>query len=322
MAYQLQIRRGTAAQWTAANPTLGNGEMGLEEDTQLAKMGNGVDAWNDLDYWPPPAASETKRAYGRMIPVFIGDVYPLAPSQFEHRVRLNGHWDLYNSFPYYSDCLWRVEAGSTILGEDLTFASLNDIQTYINANVPNSGGQFDTTAYVHCYDKVDGSIPPVSTVYGKNGLLSRLKKNNQYYWHNAGLTSVTLFRYPEAANVLHALWLEIWGTALAGAPGTWTDNETRCFWWGANGKRMYDMPNSSALSAMNIVGGGNRFCKDSGGTRVPAASHGFYWSPSRQPRYVSIWQTNGTLLANKRYAVRDHGSYGLRKALCRKLLQG
>jgi hypothetical protein len=47
---QFQIRRGTASQWTSANPTLASGELGLETDTLLVKAGNGVTAWTSLAY--------------------------------------------------------------------------------------------------------------------------------------------------------------------------------------------------------------------------------------------------------------------------------
>ena len=51
MAYiQLQLRRGTASQWTFANPVLANGELGLETDTRLYKIGDGVTYWNSLAY--------------------------------------------------------------------------------------------------------------------------------------------------------------------------------------------------------------------------------------------------------------------------------
>lgn len=50
MADQIQFRRGTAAQWAAANPVLGSGELGYETDTKYFKLGDGVTAWNSLDY--------------------------------------------------------------------------------------------------------------------------------------------------------------------------------------------------------------------------------------------------------------------------------
>jgi hypothetical protein len=47
---QVQVRRGTAAQWTSANPVLASGEQGFETDTLKLKIGNGSTAWNSLAY--------------------------------------------------------------------------------------------------------------------------------------------------------------------------------------------------------------------------------------------------------------------------------
>ena len=51
----IQLRRGTAASWTSANPTLSAGEPGVETDTGLIKIGNGTTAWNSLPYQSPLA---------------------------------------------------------------------------------------------------------------------------------------------------------------------------------------------------------------------------------------------------------------------------
>jgi len=51
MAVQIQLRRGTAAQWTSANPTLASGEVGYETDTNKEKIGDGTTAWNSLAYF-------------------------------------------------------------------------------------------------------------------------------------------------------------------------------------------------------------------------------------------------------------------------------
>jgi hypothetical protein len=47
----IKLRRGTQAQWTATNPVLAEGEFGAETDTRKFKIGNGVTAWNSLQYW-------------------------------------------------------------------------------------------------------------------------------------------------------------------------------------------------------------------------------------------------------------------------------
>jgi hypothetical protein len=50
MAVQIQLRRGTASQWTSANPILAEGEMGVELDTGKWKFGNGTGTWSILAY--------------------------------------------------------------------------------------------------------------------------------------------------------------------------------------------------------------------------------------------------------------------------------
>lgn len=50
MARHIQLRRGLAADWTAANPILAEGELAIELDTKKFKIGNGILHWNDLTY--------------------------------------------------------------------------------------------------------------------------------------------------------------------------------------------------------------------------------------------------------------------------------
>jgi hypothetical protein len=50
MAVKIQHRRGTAAEWTAANPILASGEIGYETDTGLFKVGEGETGWTALGY--------------------------------------------------------------------------------------------------------------------------------------------------------------------------------------------------------------------------------------------------------------------------------
>jgi hypothetical protein len=51
MATRMQQRRGTAAQWSSANPVLNAGEMGWESDTNKFKIGDGTNHWADIDYF-------------------------------------------------------------------------------------------------------------------------------------------------------------------------------------------------------------------------------------------------------------------------------
>ena len=47
---KIQLRNGTAAEWTAKNPVLLKGEMGIETDTHKIKVGDGSTQWSELTY--------------------------------------------------------------------------------------------------------------------------------------------------------------------------------------------------------------------------------------------------------------------------------
>ena len=53
MANRIQLRRGGAQEWANENPTLAQGEIGIELDTNRFKIGDGVRGWNTLPYERP-----------------------------------------------------------------------------------------------------------------------------------------------------------------------------------------------------------------------------------------------------------------------------
>lgn len=69
MFTRIQVRRGTTAQWAAANPVLAAGEWGAsvdDDEVTSLRMGNGVDRWTALPvrtvtvHWStePPTATD------------------------------------------------------------------------------------------------------------------------------------------------------------------------------------------------------------------------------------------------------------------------
>ena len=69
MAVQIQFRRGTAAAWTTANPILAEGEMGIETDTDLFKIGDGITVWTQLSYGGVQGTAGTNGTNGQGVPV-------------------------------------------------------------------------------------------------------------------------------------------------------------------------------------------------------------------------------------------------------------
>lgn len=55
--FEIQLRNGTAADWTSANPTLLAGELGFETNTGKFKIGNGSLDWASLPYFTSSAGA-------------------------------------------------------------------------------------------------------------------------------------------------------------------------------------------------------------------------------------------------------------------------
>lgn len=82
----IKLRRGTAAEWTAANPILAAGEMGIETDTRKFKFGDGTTPWNTLAY----ASAEGGGGGGTGDVTAAGDNTFTGNNTFTGEVNLNG----------------------------------------------------------------------------------------------------------------------------------------------------------------------------------------------------------------------------------------
>jgi hypothetical protein len=63
---RFKLRSDTAANWTAVNPVLQAGEIGLETDTRKFKVGDGSTAWSELSYWPAATATMARGQCSKM----------------------------------------------------------------------------------------------------------------------------------------------------------------------------------------------------------------------------------------------------------------
>jgi hypothetical protein len=63
---RVRVRRGTAAAWTAANPTLALGEIAAETDTLRFKVGTGAATWTALSYYGSTEADLVRGQVSKM----------------------------------------------------------------------------------------------------------------------------------------------------------------------------------------------------------------------------------------------------------------
>lgn len=78
----IRLRRGTAAQWAAANPVLAQGEPGVDTTTGALRIGDGTRAWLDLPEFRDTGALAAPQPAPDVVRVeaLSGGTYPLDPS--------------------------------------------------------------------------------------------------------------------------------------------------------------------------------------------------------------------------------------------------
>lgn len=78
----IRLRRGTAAQWAAANPVLAQGEPGVDTTTGTLRIGDGTRAWLDLPEFRDADAVSTPQPALDVVRVeaLAGGAYALDPA--------------------------------------------------------------------------------------------------------------------------------------------------------------------------------------------------------------------------------------------------
>lgn len=171
MATRMQQRRGTAAQWTSANPVLAAGEIGFEIDTNKFKMGDGINQWADLGYFLDETA--LGGSFDDYIPVTEkGEPNGVATLDGSGAIPVSQLGNLIADAPALLDTLEEIAAA---LGDDPDFASkvvpiVKKTTTQWEADTdPIAAGTiaYDTTAST--FKVGNGTSPWSTTSYMWNG---------------------------------------------------------------------------------------------------------------------------------------------------------
>lgn len=86
----IKLRRGTAAEWTTANPILAAGEMGIETDTRKFKFGDGTTPWNTLAYASAEGGGGTGDVTAAGDNTFTGNNIFTGTTKFDNDVNIHG----------------------------------------------------------------------------------------------------------------------------------------------------------------------------------------------------------------------------------------
>lgn len=192
LTIRFTVRRGTASEWTTSNEVLLVGEIGWESDTGKFKFGNGVDAWDDLDYFK---AGTSLSAANAGPGISIDDTDPDVPviSAIVSGINLKGTVTTYAGLPSsgntngdayycYADSLVYVyQSGFPASGNGISigldhnpkFGSYwaKDVSNWIYVSSSNNGSSFvasEMTGYTSfgtfSYSSISGTAPPSLTM--------------------------------------------------------------------------------------------------------------------------------------------------------------
>jgi hypothetical protein len=170
MANKIQIRRDLAANWTTADPTLSQGELGYELDTGKLKVGNGIDSWVDLNYFDDQSFSGS---YNDLTDVPFSD--PPTVSDIAGAA----------SETYVNDAITALKAGASTaldtlnelasaLGNDANFSATVTTQLGLKANsadlsvVATSGNYNDLLNKPTLFDGAYNSLTGKPTLFTGN----------------------------------------------------------------------------------------------------------------------------------------------------------
>lgn len=153
---RIQTRRGTAAQWTSANPTLAAGEMGVESDTRKIKIGTGSTAWTSLAY-ANVVPSDLTNTLGDYLEVADrGVANGVASLDAQGQVPINQLGNVIDAAPGVLDTLNELAAA---INDDASFVTT--INTSIATKLARSGGTM-TGVIAMGNNKITGLATPTS----------------------------------------------------------------------------------------------------------------------------------------------------------------
>lgn len=179
MATLIQLRRDTAANWTSVNPTLAQGEIGIETDTNKFKIGDGTTAWATLVYAGGGAVSnaygyslnESTRVYtklgvaGHVVHDKIRQCVQNDDGTIAYFLDPSNGWDKENYKPTrrFADKTQSIQVIDHILSLD-AFRS-----TVAGQGISNSRGEYAVITAVTDQSNVEiDEIAPVHKVYGSS----------------------------------------------------------------------------------------------------------------------------------------------------------
>jgi len=229
MAVKVQLRRGTASEWQSANPTLSQGELGVETDTTKFKVGNGSTAWNSLGY-----ASVSNRGtysgatqyYVNDIVQYLGATYICNTSSLNNLPTNTSYWTVLAAAGEVTLAGAQTLTNKTLTSPVITTPKITDTPFVItdgaSVDINPSNGFIQTWTL----SASRTPIAPTSFTSGQAVMLAITAGSNSITWSSVGVswtrqggsgTAPTLSTTGVSFIILHKLATTIYGSYLGDA---------------------------------------------------------------------------------------------------------
>ena len=142
----IQHRRDTQSNWTAVNPTLASGEIGVETDTNKFKIGDGTTVWSALAYQGGSSGADTLDGLSDVVITSAdnGDIlaYDSATSNWKNVTPAAAAADTLDGL---SDVVITSAANGNILAYDSATSNWKNVTPAAAAGISFSGSYSGTT---------------------------------------------------------------------------------------------------------------------------------------------------------------------------------
>lgn len=152
MATKMQQRRGTSAQWAAANVVLAAGEIGWTTDSRMMKIGDGATAWNSLPFannpfgvYAPPATGVAATDTANLLAAIAETISLFGPDGGPVYLRPTNAttWYKINATLTLPKAGWLIGAGAGGRSLDGGFGNPDRVCTKLDATAITDGAAID-----------------------------------------------------------------------------------------------------------------------------------------------------------------------------------
>lgn len=195
--------------------------------------------------WAVPAGGggNTIRNYGTTLLIVRNTPADLSEYRVEYMAASSAFhiWSQLNSVYHlsYFDITTYAGGGVAETYEGLRFASRAEVLAWLGANIPQSGGNWDRTVRLRCYDIVDPLVKAPDRIWGNNATRARLKGgSNRYYDRGSIRCASNDNNWGEANQFLADLWEKVFGVPHPDA-GSFDADSYGCFWFSGRKANFY-----------------------------------------------------------------------------------